>query len=287
MEVVISTQNKWTDEDIELLRLYYPVMGKEELLQLFQHRTWSSILTKANKLEIRKRNSWTDEEDMLLSSIYANVPFNEVVMIMKGRTRDGIIHRAQKLGLNSFDHPIWTDWQKQYVSEHWETMPDEIIGMNIGKTKNAVKRMRNLMGLHRQDKTQRTYDNLAKYIRGNIYEWKKNSMKSCNYQCVITGEKNYEIHHLYPVNKLINDIYTANHFVWKPFEEYSENELQTILACFVSEQDKYPLGVCVRKDIHQLFHHLYGQYNTTEIQWKQFQRDYMNGLYNYRESEVA
>ena len=286
MENIIKV-NKWTNEEVEILKSNYTNKSKEELMILLPHRSWSSILTKANKLSINKRNYWTPEEDDLLSSIYSNISFQEVLNIFPYRTRDGIIHRAQKLELNSLDHPIWKKKKKEYLVKNWESLPDEVIAMNINKTKFAVKRMRNLLGFHRQDKTQNTYENISKFIRGNIYEWKKKSMMECEYKCVITGDKNFEIHHLYPVNKIINDIYKKYNIPWKKFEEYMNDELQKILSLFIKEQDRYPLGVCVRKDIHQLFHHLYGQYNTTEEQWNQFKKDYEKGLYNYKISEVA
>ena len=69
---------------------------------------------------------------------------------------------------------------------------------------------------------------------------------------------------------------------YKEFNEYTENELNNILQLFVLEQSKYPLGECIRKDLHVLFHSLYGQYNTTEEQWIQFKNDYTNGVYNNR-----
>ena len=125
------------------------------------------------------------------------------------------------------------------------------------------------MGFHRQDKSQKTYENITKYIRGNIYDWKKASMEACSYKCVITGSKDFDIHHLYPVNKMINNIFDINQIPWKPFKEYSQSELDNIMSLFIEEQAKHPLGVCVESSIHLLFHHLYGQYNTTEEQWDQ------------------
>ena len=131
-------------------------------------------------------------------------------------------------------------------------------------------------------KSKKTYENITKYIRGNIYEWKSNSMKACNYECVLTKSKEFEIHHLYRVNKIVNDIFNKYNLEYKEFNEYTENELNNILQLFVLEQSKYPLGECIRKDLHVLFHSLYGQYNTTEEQWIQFKNDYTNGVYNNR-----
>ena len=225
---------------------------------------------------------WTDEDDKLLIMLYENTDINEVVKRFPNRDKNSIIHRAMKLNLNSYNHPIWTKEDELYIIDNWLVLPDEIMARNIGKTKNAVKRKRNLLGLHRQDKTKRTYENITKYIRGNIYDWKCNSMKACNYKCILTNSKDFEIHHLYPVNKIIDNIFTRYSLVYKEFKDYSEIELNNILQLFLQEQSKYPLGECIRKDLHILFHSLYGQYNTTIEQWEQFKKDYKNGVYNNR-----
>ena len=212
----------------------------------------------------------------------------EVLKIFSTRTKDGIIHRAQKLNLNSFDHPIWTDEQKEYLKTNWELYPDIKLAEDLHKTKNAVKRMRNILGLHRQIKNQNGYENLNKYIRGNIYQWKIDSMKSCNYKCVITGEKVFEIHHLYPVSKMLDNIIKENNIEIKEFQCYTKDELDNILQLFLIEQSKYPLGKCVSPSIHALFHSLYGKFNVTIKQWNQFKIDYKNGLYdNYKKNIVA
>ena len=39
---------------------------------------------------------------------------------------------------------------------------------------------------------------------------------------------------------------------------------------------KYPLGICVRKDIHIQFHQIYGSGYNTEQQWNQFIKDNYN-----------
>ncbi|MGN1221727.1 MAG: hypothetical protein ACI4TT_00665, partial [Christensenellales bacterium] len=57
-------------------------------------------------------------------------------------------------------------------------------------------------------------------------------------------------------------------------DDYSKNELDYILEIFLEKHNQYPLGVCIRKDIHDLFHKIYGSGGNTEIQWKNFINNY-------------
>lgn len=69
-------------------------------------------------------------------------------------------------------------------------------------------------------------------------------------------------------------------------DDYTDKELRDILDLFRIKQDKYPLGVCLTKDVHMLFHNKYGYGNNTEIQWNEFVTDFKNGKYD-KELNVA
>ena len=64
--------------------------------------------------------------------------------------------------------------------------------------------------------------------------------------------------------------------------DYNEFELKLILGVFNEYQNKYPLGICISKSIHKLFHLVYGnRYNTVD-QWNEFEENYKNGLYEHQ-----
>ena len=54
----------------------------------------------------------------------------------------------------------------------------------------------------------------------------------------------------------------------------TEEERRKFLDEVKIEQSKYPLGVCLRKDIHAEFHNYYGYGNNTEKQFYEFVEKY-------------
>lgn len=98
-------------------------------------------------------------------------------------------------------------------------------------------------------------------------------MKNCNYKCVITGERFDDIHHLYGLNLILNEALDELGIdVKTDINDYTQEELDNILFTFRKIQSKYPLGICLTKEIHKKFHEIYGFGNNTEAQWNEFKK---------------
>ena len=63
-------------------------------------------------------------------------------------------------------------------------------------------------------------------------------------------------------------------------EDYTKKELDEIIQLFLVVHDKYPLGVCIDKDLHKLFHEIYGVGGNVSEQWDDFVRRYKNNEFN-------
>ena len=112
-------------------------------------------------------------------------------------------------------------------------------------------------------------------------------MKSCEYKCVLTGSKCFDIHHIYSFSNIFDELSKEIDLPTdKIFTEYTEAELELIKNKFLEIHNKYPLGVCVSKEIHILYHQLYG-YNNTESQWYYFKKMYERGDFEQRLCEIA
>lgn len=119
-------------------------------------------------------------------------------------------------------------------------------------------------------------------IKNKTYvAWKKESMMICNYKCVITGERFDDIHHLYPLHKIIEEsLHNLNLPLLKTKGEYSPEEINSIEKEVERLHNIYPLGICLKKNIHQLFHKIYGNKNTTPENFYEFKNRYFSGEFN-------
>lgn len=274
-------ESKWTNRELDILRDNYAFGNVNNICELLPGRSYKAITTKAKRIGLYTREFWTDEEKKLLLNVYSNTPLNDVEKLFPNKNRNSIIHQAMKLNITSFDKNIWTFEDDQYIKDNWELQPDIIMAKNLHRTQRAVQARRLFLGIYRRDMDCLTYESLSKYIRGNIQKWKNDSMKNCNYKCIFTGSKEFQIHHLYGVSNIIDDVMKENNFkIYDNFSDYTDEELKNILSAFIEEQNKYPLGVCVSRNIHVLFHSLYGQYYNTPEQWYQFEKDFKAGIYN-------
>lgn len=99
------------------------------------------------------------------------------------------------------------------------------------------------------------FANINHRLRSCINEWKILTEEKCNYSCVITNSKSYDIHHLKSFKDIVKEAfinlnYTVENYNEVTFEEI-KNEVKR-LHFF------YGLGVCIDKSLHKDFHSKYG-----------------------------
>ena len=289
-------RNRYTNEDIEFLKENYPVGNWDKIHERFPKISDSAIQHKCSRLgikfnndykvkfdsQIHKRKKWTDNEIEYLKLNYSSIPIEKIHNHLSDRSIDSIILKANTLKLKSYTKicNFWTDEQIKYICDNWEFEPDIIMANHIGKSFRSVKWKREELRLFRKEMNNQSYPTLTKYLRGQNQKWKNDSMENCNYKCILTNSKNFEIHHLYGVSNIVNDILNQYpQYKNKNFDDYSNEDLDFLRVKFLEEQSKYLLGECIDKKLHVLFHSLYGQYYNTPEQWYKFKEDYLKGEY--------
>lgn len=275
---------KWTDEELCVVEKYYYEKSLSELASMMNNRhSADAIQTKALKyFGYSKDRTWTEDELDVLRTYYSIEPVDDVCKRLSKRTRDSVIQKANQLKIESYFclNTYWSEEGSKILEENWETMSDGELAKLLNKNRRSIKSRRWFLGLSRIGNHESlSYESLQKYIRGNIGKWKSDSIKQCDYKCILTGSKDFEVHHIYSFSFILNEMIEENDIILKDsFSDYTEEELSFIVQKFIKKQNEYPLGVCVRKDIHSLFHKEYGKSVIPEM-WYRFEKDYKEGKY--------
>lgn len=246
-----------------------------EIREEIPWRSIKSIQSRLEKISDIKRQYWTDEEENLLKCIYETLPLDETMQMFPNRTRNAIIAHAMKLGLHAYiDTRYYSPEEEAFIRDNYNAMSDKEISIVLGRSLSSVKNHRVLMGIYRKKPGNTNYENVSIYVRRHNQQWKKDSMKNCNFVCVITGEKFDEIHHLVSLNSILKNVYNKLNLDENNFNinELTDNEKDEFLRYVYEEQSKYPLGICLKKDIHNEFHKQYGYGNNTVEQFEEFLR---------------
>lgn len=124
---------------------------------------------------------------------------------------------------------------------------------------------------------------VSKYTRDYLKEWKKRSMETSNYKCVITGRGFDVIHHKYSYDKIMEETMLKLQIpMYKEINEYTYDELHQIVGLCLDLHFKYGLGVCLCKEEHDLFHSIYGLGNNTPEQFEEFKNKRLQELQIYK-----
>lgn len=117
---------------------------------------------------------------------------------------------------------------------------------------------------------------LHEYLRRHLNEWKRASMKACNYKCDITGERFQVVHHLYNFSDIVKETLKEVKLDYKEIGEYTKEELFLLVETCNKLHNKYGLGVCLTEDLHKEFHSIYGIENNTPKQYYDFKENKLN-----------
>ena len=224
---------------------------------------------------------WTLSEESFLIENYHKMPWNFLLEKLHRHSKSQIIDKASYMGLKRERLFSFDDIEKlKNIYEQYDSV-DVVVDYFNGKyTKKQIVKKANKLGLKNRKYASKTLKNIDEYIRSNNNEWKIQSLINCGHCCVFTGNKDIDIHHIYPFHKILYEVFEE--FGYDIGKEYSLSHIETELICneFYKKQKEYGYGVCIDKNIHQIFHSKYGYKNFTSDNWFEFKQDLLNGLYN-------
>jgi len=113
------------------------------------------------------------------------------------------------------------------------------------------------------------------HLRSVLIDWKKESMKNCLYKCVLTNLRFDDIHHLYGFDLILSETLQEIKFnLRETIHDYNDYELKILENKLIEVHKRYPLGVCLVKPLHDLYHKYYFYGKNTPKQFEEFIKRY-------------
>jgi hypothetical protein len=118
---------------------------------------------------------------------------------------------------------------------------------------------------------------LNTHLREVITEWKRLSWLKCNFKCIVTGNDKQDeltIHHLHSFKEIVKEALKNLGLPWlERTGDYNAEQLSSLEQEVVKLHKKYPLGVVIKKKIHDHYHSIYRD-NVNAESFKVFLNDY-------------
>ena len=113
-------------------------------------------------------------------------------------------------------------------------------------------------------------------LRKSIKEWKKDVLARDNYTCCLTGSKtDLVVHHLIGFNTIVNEsIQETKIPLLRKLSDYDDSKDFLLLKEAVLNKHTISIGITLAREVHDLFHSLYGKGNNTLEQFEEFYRRY-------------
>jgi len=184
---MVKKEQYWSEEEIRLLKKFYPsTITNEKLLLKFHNRSLSSLAHKACKLGIkrgkylsedRQGRRWTLDEINMVRAFYGQVEDQWIVDFFPNRSiagmkRIALKHRPKKKRKKAFStNPSWSEFEDALLLKHYQ--------------KKTIDEMTHLF-------TQRTYDGIRSRIQVLKLKRDKQHLKQAK-SCFLWTDEELEI----------------------------------------------------------------------------------------------
>lgn len=233
------------------------------------------------------RKLWTEKEDEIIIKHYRDYTGKELhEKFFPERTIRAVECRAAKLGANgkteeakirsrNYQNDEWKDKISNSKKEYFKTHDNWWKGKkrspeNCKKISNIRKKAgywkgndnpRHKNPLNGEKNGRWKGGILATYLelRSETKDWMNSSMEFCNYRCVITNDKFDNVHHTTAFRDIVDEVFNMMGIELKAQVcDYSDDEFKSIRSNVKLAHASYGYGACLNKNVHKLFHDLYG-----------------------------
>lgn len=246
-----KVNEKWSPEEDEILKKYYKELTGEELKNLFlPNRTIRSIECHAGVLNLQGKSY----NAQVRANIARSVKCSEK---MRGRTlSDEVKKKISETKKKYFEsHSGW--WKgKKRSKEQCKAISERKKG-----TWSGDKNPRHINPLNGDKNGRWKGGILNTYVelRSDTKDWFNESMKFCNYKCVITNGEFDNVHHTTAFRDIVDQVFDITGIeVKQKVCDYDENDFEKLRSTLKELHTLYGYGACINKYVHKLFHDNYG-----------------------------
>ncbi len=263
-------KNRWKYNDIKWLYDNYLKLEKKDILNHFNndisYKTLTNLVYQWDLRKINKKDNWSEEDIRFLISNYPSLPQKELENHFPNRTWDAIKNKASKLNIHRNE--------KVLFEIRSESHRGFIFSKETRKKLSLIRRG------ERNHNWKGGISPIVVRLREYTIPWKFDSLKAYGFKCALSfiNDGTLEIHHL---NKNFSEIVyetfnTLNLPIYNNMSKYSQKERDLIRDKLLELHYRYGLGIPLTKEIHKLFHSIYGNKNNTPEQFDEFKQNYIN-----------
>ena len=253
----------WSEEDLSLLQSIYADYTNEELVEkFFPNRSIHALDSIADKYGFTGKSEETYKRSCKIRGAKCSQK-------LKGR----IVSNETKLKLSKQrkkyyeTHDGWMKGKK-LSDDHRRSISLRMKGKWSG---DSNPRVANPLNGENNPNWKGGITDLYQELRSETRQWFLNSAKFVNCNCVITGKNFDNVHHLYPFKNIVSDMFgNLQMDKRKNISEYSEIEENAIRNEIKRLHIYYGYGAALNKNVHKLFHDIYGYTNTNYADFLDF-----------------
>lgn len=246
-----ESPKNWTIEDDEImLRYYKDYTGRELQEKFFPNRSIRAIESRGNILGV----SGKTEETFLRSCETRAVITSEK---LTGR----IFTDEQRKKMSETKKEYFKTHQSWWLGRKRSEEQRKQISERMKGKWAGDKNPRHLYPLNGADNGRwkggisQTYTEL----RSDTKDWQTASMSFCGYLCIISGGEFDNIHHIVSFRDIVDEVFDNTGLdIKERVMDYSDEEFELLRSETKKLHSLYGFGACIQKDIHKLFHDVYG-----------------------------
>ena len=151
-ELNLVLKRKWTKEEVELIKTYFPQGGARLVIEKGVNRDVREIGAKASNMGIKisdGRNYWTQEEEEILKKYYPEEGI-AVVDRLKGKDKLSVRNKVRYMKLNGPTNK-WTDEEVEILKKYYPCEGGKVLDRLPNKTAVNIYYKASLMKLSRKE----------------------------------------------------------------------------------------------------------------------------------------